>query len=42
VSDGFETVAVNVVSVGGGAVNIALNKTEGARTVSKEVCVAKL
>jgi hypothetical protein len=42
VSDGFERVAVGVVSVGGWAVHIALDKAERARTVRKEVSVTKL
>jgi hypothetical protein len=42
VSDGFKSVAVNVVSVGGGAGHVALGETKEARTVSKEVGVAKL
>jgi hypothetical protein len=42
VSDGFESVAVNIVSAGGGAVHVALDKTEGARTICKEVGVVKL
>jgi hypothetical protein len=42
VGDGFKSVAVNVASVGGGSVNVAVDTTEGARTISKEVGMAKL
>jgi sRNA-binding carbon storage regulator CsrA len=40
--DELNSVAVSVVSVGGGAVHVALENTEGARTVRKEVGVDKL
>jgi hypothetical protein len=43
VSDGFERVAVDVVSVGRWVVHIALDKAERARTICKEaVSVTKL
>jgi hypothetical protein len=41
VLDGFESVTVNVVSVGGGTVHVSLDKTEGACSVYEEVAVAK-
>jgi hypothetical protein len=37
-----EYISVDVVSVGGWAVQVALYEAEGARTVSKEMGVAKL
>jgi hypothetical protein len=40
VCDGEECVAVDVVSVSGWAVQVALYEAEGARTVCKEVGVA--
>jgi hypothetical protein len=42
VSDGFKSVAAKVVSVGGWAAHLPLDKTEGACTVRKEVGIAKL
>jgi hypothetical protein len=40
VCDGEEGVAVDVVSISGWAVKVALYEAEGARTVCKEVGVA--
>jgi hypothetical protein len=42
VGDGKEHVAVDVVSVSGWAVQVALYETEGARTVCKEVGMSEL
>jgi hypothetical protein len=42
VCDGEERVTVNVITVGGWAVHVALYEAEGARTVCKEMGKAEL